>query len=554
MLKSIYIRNYLLISEAHIDFDLGLTAVTGETGAGKSLLIDALAIVMGSRAGGGVVRSNCECADVTVVFDVTGFEARQWLGELGLSDGQECFVRRLIYPDRPSRSYINGRPVTLKNVRSLASLLVEIHGQHEHHSLSKGGTQRYLLDAFIGHLEDVKKLAELAAKIRTEQRKRKQLTENQKRLQSLLELTRHQHGELAQLSPEQGEFTQLKDRLSRASNAEELIRTLSTISEELFYGYDRTLSSMISEFSVQISQLAKYDGRLEPISDLLNEAVIRIDESAREMNLLSDQIEHDPAEIEILQSRMSELHHQARIHHADVDNLAELQQELAGKIEKVELELAEIKEFDNRLEQLKQEYHSIAKKIRSARQPAAKDFAHEVTQQLQLLGMEGAGFEVSLVDQDSNSYSSFGYEDTKFLIATNPGQEKGSIGAIASGGELSRISLAIQVVAASTTQVPTIVFDEVDVGIGGGVAERTGTLLAKLSRHAQIICITHLPQVAAKGHSQLNVIKSVDHDSTVTIHLLSPQERITEIARMLGGVKITTRTTEHAREMLSQCE
>ena len=554
MLKSIYIRNYLLISEAHIDFDSGLTAVTGETGAGKSLLIDALAIVMGSRAGGNVVRSDCDCADITVVFDVTGFEARQWLSEFGLAEGAECFIRRLIYPDRPSRSYINGRPVALKNVRSLASLLVEIHGQHEHHSLSKGETQRFLLDAFVGQLEGARKLAQTAAKIRTEQRKRNLLAENQKQLQSLLELTRHQHSELAELSPEQGEFSQLKDHLSRVSNAEELIRTLNRISEELFYGYDRTLSSMISDFSVQISQLAKYDDRLESICDLLNEAVIRIDESAREMNLLSGQIEHDPAEIEILQSRMSDMHHQARIHQTDVDNLADLQQELAEKIEKLELELVEIKEFDSRLEQLKLEYHSIAKKIRSARQPAAKDFAREVTQQLQSLGMEGASFEVSLADLDSNLYSSFGYEDTRFLIATNPGQEKGSIGKIASGGELSRISLAIQVVAASTTQVPTIVFDEVDVGIGGSVAERIGMLLAKLSRHAQIICITHLPQVAAQGHNQLNVIKAVDQDSTVSIHLLSPQERITEIARMLGGVKITSRTTEHAREMLAQCE
>lgn len=554
MLKSIYIKNYLLISEAHIDFTSGLTAITGETGSGKSLLIDSLGIAMGSRISGNVIRSDCDSADITVLFDVTSFEAKQWLDELGLSEGDECFIRRLIFPDRPTRSYINGRPVTLKSVRSLASLLVEIHGQHEHHSLTKSTTQRYLLDAFVGHLDEVTTLADIAKNIRTEESKRAQLTKQENQLKSSLELTQHQHSELEQLSPEQGEFTRLKADLARASNAEKLIRSLTTISEELFYGYDRTVSSVISNFAVQVSQLSKYEDQLEPIYELLNEAVIRIEESAREMNLLSSRIEHDPAKIENLQSRMSDLYHQARIHQIDVDSLSDLQQELTEKIENLESKLADIEEFDNNLEQLKHEYHSIAKKIQSARRKAAQNFAQDVTQQLQSLGMEGAIFEVSLVDQDSNLYSSFGYEDTKFLIATNPGQEKGSIGMLASGGELSRISLAIQVVATSTTQVPTVVFDEIDVGIGGSVAERVGTLLTKLSRHAQIICITHLPQLAAKGHHQLNVVKSVDHDLNVTIRSLSPQERIKEIARMLGGVKITTRTTEHAKEMLSQCE
>ncbi len=554
MLKSIYIKDYLLISEVQIEFDSGLTVVTGETGAGKSLVADSLALVMGARVAGNVVRSGCNFADITVIFELKSSEAINWLQESALLEGYDCIIRRLIYTNRPARSYINGRPVTLKSVRNLATLLVEIHGQHEQNLLSKAAMQRRLFDAYIGQIDQVKTLAKTAEKIRSEESKRRQLSENESQLRSALELVRHQYQEIAQLAPEQDEFAQLKSRLSRVSNSDELIRTLNYISQELFYQHEQTISNILNDFVDQLTVLSEYEKKLESVSELLNEAIIRVDESAREMNFLSSQIEHDPAEIDTLESRMSELHHQARIHQTDPNRLPELQQELATEIERLEFQLNEIKEFDSGLEQLKKEYQVIAGKIQEARRIAAPRFTNAVTDQFQYLGMNGASFEVNLNDHQSNVYSNFGYENVEFLIATNPGQEKGSIGAIASGGELSRISLAIQVVAADTTQVPTVVFDEIDVGIGGSVAERIGNLLRELSHHVQILCITHLPQVAAQGHNQLNVVKSVEEDSKVSIHSLDYQERVNEIARMLGGVKITTRTTEHAKEMLSQCE
>ena len=552
MIKSLYIKDYLLIPDIQIDFQKGLTVITGETGAGKSLIVDSLELALGARADSGIIRSGCDKAEIFVIFEIHDASIEDWLKEHELYDGAECIIHRVIFPDRASRAYINGRPTTLQSVRSLGSLLVEIHGQHEHQSLLKSAAQRNILDGFAAILDKTSNLSSLAASIRSEISRRGSLIDRQRNLDEQLNLLRHQSSVLDQLQSEQGEFSRLKNELARATHAEELSTGLHEIAQRLFYADDATVSGTLTESIRQMGKLSEYDPELETYASMLEEARFRIDDAAREILSISSRSEYDPAEITSIEERMASLQQQARIHDVSVDELPDALLAIGEQINKLETELGGITTLDERIDQLQAEHRSAASEISEIRKKSAIILSAAMTEQMQKLGMEGGEFEIELIEHNPTDYAGFGWENVNFLVSTNPGQQKGALSKVASGGELSRLSLAIQTVAAEVTQVQSLVFDEIDVGIGGKVAERVGRLLRLLGKSTQIFCITHLPQVAAQGDNQLNVNKKTENSSSVEIRLLDHEQRISEIARMLGGVKITARTTEHAKEMLIQ--
>ncbi len=552
MIRTLQIKNFLLIPDIEIDFSSGLTVVTGETGAGKSLIVDSIELALGARSDSAVVRSGCDKAEIFVFFGIEDQSIRQWLQDHELDDGEECIIRRVIFRDRPSRAYINGRPASVQSIRELTSNLVEIHGQHEHQRLLKTANHRDILDGFAGVARERHELAKVAAKIKQHEKLRAAAKERSAQIESELEILNHQFAELESLRPASGEFSDLKNELSRLSNAEELAQSLQEISGLLLYQDDFTVSSSLGESIRRIEKLSQYDEQLQPYAEMLTEARVRVDDAAREIYAISSRTESDPAAITAADERMALLQKQARLHQVDPDDLPQAIDMLSESIAILKAEYKDILSIDSNINDLKNLYHKISGTLSRARQRSAKEFSQAISQQIQSLGMEGGIFEVRLEQTATDAFASYGSESVSFAVSANPGQSIGALSKVASGGELSRLSLAIQVASANTTEVSTLIFDEIDIGIGGKVADRVGSMLRKLGESRQIFCVTHLPQVAARGNHQFKVEKKTEHAANVEITTLDAEERISEIARMLGGAKITDRTTAHAKELLSQ--
>ncbi len=552
MLKSLHIKNYLLIPEVEVEFDQGLTVITGETGAGKSLVVDSLKFAFGARTNAGIVREGCEKAEITVKFESGNSRTVEFLQSNNMYNGTTCIIHREIFKVKPTRVYVNGNSASLQTLRDLGATLVDIHGQHEHHMLLKAATQRSILDDFAGNSQDLKVLADSSRQIHKAESQRSEAEQLKVNYEQHLEFLRDQYGIFDQLAPEKDEFSALKEKLLQLSHSEELSSTLGRVSLGLFYSDESNVSGTLSEFIRQLHRLSEFDSNIQSHTELLEEAKFRVDDVARELQSLADRIEHNPGEIENIEQRMAALQRLARVHDVDVNELPSAMDALQSKIETYENRLEKIAKLDSNIGEYKHEYHRIASRISDRRKSTTVEFEQLITSHMQNLGMEGGIFEIELAETAPEQYESFGYENANFLVSTNPGQAIGALSDVASGGELSRLSLALQVTSLDVAKVPTIVFDEVDVGIGGRVAERVGKLLQSLGQSVQIICITHLPQVAAQGHQQMNVSKITEDTSTVEVNLLNCDQRINEIARMLGGAKITDRTIEHAKEMLAQ--
>ncbi len=553
MIRSLHIKDYLLIPDIQIDFSDGLTVITGETGAGKSLIVDSIELALGSRADTDVIRNGCDKAEIYVNFEVHHPAALQWLKDRDLYEGDECIIRRTIYRNQSSRGYLNGQPATLQVIKELTSIFVELHGQHEHQKLLTPSYQRSVLDGFGGISPLSHKIANLAKKIREHQANLDNLEKRRKHLTEELEIAHYQSETLNSLNPQSGEFSLLKDQLLKATHAEELTKTLQEVSYFLAYQDESNVSDLLTNSIARIERLAQYDESLSPFAVLLDEAKVRVDDVAREIHSISNRSEADPRSIETVNERMTCLQQQARLHQTDADCLPQAADALAEKIHELQSELEDIDSIDSRVSDLLKEYNEIASKVSAVRKQSAQKLSAQVTKQMQSLGMEGGVFSVDLTSlPDDQQFTGYGLESVNFLVSANPGQSAGPLSKVASGGELSRLSLAIQVTAAGLTEVSTLIFDEIDIGIGGKVAERVGNLLRTLGENCQIFCITHLPQVAAKGHHQLNVLKKTGDTANVEIAVLDAQQRISEVARMLGGAKITARTMDHAREMLSE--
>jgi len=528
----------------------GTTALTGETGAGKSILLGALGLLLGDRADAGSVRHGAERADISASFDISTLEnARSWLQEQSLDLGGECQIRRVVMSEGRSRGYINGSPVPAQSLREFGECLVDIHGQHEHQSLMKRELQRQLLDNHGGH---DKLLAELASNHHDWKQTDadiEAIVGTGKDRDSRLEFLRFQLQELDALAPLEGEVEQLHEEHKRLSNAGQLLETCDRHIKRL-YDDEHSVQSDISHALGDLEQLARIDPSLKEASELINTAQIQLQEGVNQLRGYQDSLELDPQRLQWVEQRLDALHTVAGKHHIEAETLCGFQARLNEELSALEQADERLQALEEKREQLQASYDKNAKQLSRKRAKTAAQLSSQVTESMQALGMSGGQFRIDVTDAGNSLMSPHGRDRIEFLVSANPGQPPRPLVKTASGGELSRISLAIQVVAATDTSIPTLIFDEVDAGIGGAVAETVGKQLRTLGKHHQVICITHLPQVAAQAHQHLQITKLTSDKTTRTrIRELDEEQRMEEIARMLGGKKITASTREHAREM-----
>lgn len=550
MLTHIIIRDLAIVDRVELSFETGMSVLTGETGAGKSILVDALGLVLGDRADSDSVRHGCKRAEVNAGFNVANIvDAKQWLEDHELDDGDDCLLRRTIAAEGRSKGFINGTPVTMQALRELAEHLVDIHGQHEHQSLMRADMQTTLLDAYANHDALLTAVSNAWQDWYSTQTEYEQLRAAATDRTAKIDLLRFQVNELEALAPVEGEFAELEAEHARLANLGKLQDGVQEIIDNLDENETATANSLVSRSTQLLQNLGSLDESLAEHAGTLNDALAGIDDVVKELRAYRDNLEAEPGRFETIETRMGALLDTGRKHHVDAD-------QLHAQLEKLSHELGTLDDADNqldilrdRIEKLAADYDKQATKLGNSRQKAAKLLSDTVSEHMQTLGMPGGQFEITLSEQ--NSRSKLGMERAEFMVSANPGQPLKALTKVASGGELSRISLAIQVAAAHTTGIPVLVFDEVDVGIGGGVAEIIGRQLHTLASNRQVLCVTHLPQVAAQADHHLNVSKSVtDGQTSTSITALENKLRTEEIARMLGGVDITEQTLAHAREML----
>jgi len=550
MLENLYIHNLAVIDRLEIDWHHGMTVLTGETGAGKSILVDALTLAVGGRADNSLIREGEDQAEVIASFQTpANSPAHDWLLQQELIDEQSCTLRRIITRQRGSKAYINGRPVPLQFMKELGAQLVDIHGQHEHHSLLNTSVQRQLLDRF-GDLESqVITLSDYYQRWHTLQQRLQSLRDGGALRESQLEFMNFQITELEDLGLQTGEHIELGEQQQRLAHTQELLQGLHSVLELLYDDDHHSAHQMISKGLEQLQKLQAYEPRLDTALQSLAEALILTDDATESLRLLANQLEADPQQLQTVEDRLGIIHTLARKHRVKGDELPALLEQFRRQRQQL---LAEVMDLDSLVEQVdaaKQQYVALAAQISIQRRRVAQTLSAQVTSLMRQLGMTAGQLCIDVTE--ITTATRHGQDRIEFLVSTNPGQSLKSLKSTASGGELSRISLAIQVTCTHKASAPTIIFDEVDVGIGGGVAETVGRLLRRLASHCQVLCVTHLGQVAAQGDRQLAVAKKSGQSSLVTVTPLSNEHRIEEIARMLGGHQITAKTRAHAEEMLA---
>jgi DNA repair protein RecN (Recombination protein N) len=554
VLNHLFIRDFAIVHKLELAIEPGLTVLTGETGAGKSVLIDALALALGERAESGVIRHDSDRTEVAAGFDLdAGQDAAQWLKAHDLFEDGECLLRRVVERDKGSKAWINGRPVPVQQLRELGELLIDIHGQHEHQSLLKREAQRQMLDDYAGLADRAGELAVLYHRLRELEERREHLGREGADRGARIDWLRHQVQELEALKLSAGEIPQIEDEHKRVANAAELVAGAQTVAQALYDDEEHAVATLLARTIRELESLSEYDAKLGELVGLLNEAGVQVDEVAARLHQYLDQLEVDPQRFEWLENRLAALHELSRKHQVKPE-------ELPATLERLRTELGDIEDFDVNLEKLDldiatahTDYLKLAREISAERAKAATRLGKEVTREMQKLGMPGGRFEITLTPLARGEIGAHGLERAEYQVSANAGQPLRPLAKVASGGELSRISLALQVVTARIGRVPTLIFDEVDVGIGGGVAEVVGAQLRTLGGSRQVLCITHLAQVAAQGHHHLQVTKETAANTTIThIGPLAPRERVHEIARMLGGLEITRQTLDLAEEMLSR--
>ncbi|NGP54539.1 DNA repair protein RecN [Thioalkalivibrio sp. XN8] len=551
MLTSVSVRNFAIIDEVALELGPGLTVLTGETGAGKSILVDALGLVLGDRADAAAVRHGAQRAEITATFDLAGLpDASAWLAGHELDADDECVLRRVIGAEGRSRAWINGAPATLQTLRELGEMLVDIHGQHEHQSLGRPAVQRELLDA---------RLADpgLPAATYAAWRRWRDAAAERDRLEAAghdrdqrLDLLRYQFRELAAFAPEAGEGARLETEFSQLANAGRLAEGAGAALQLAYENDAGAAHETVSRAAEALEPLLRLDARLAGPHRLLAEAEIQLSEAAAELRRYLGDLEMDPARLDAVQERLEGLKSLAHKHQVEADALPARRDALEQEIE--ELEQAEVRlgQADGLVAAAEADYRRQAAGLGRARAEAAEDFSSRVTALMHQLGMPGGRFEVAVEHAADGPCQPHGLDEVEFRVTANPGQPPAAVARVASGGELSRISLAIQVAAKTERPIPVMVFDEVDAGVGGGVAEIVGRRLAELGARAQVLCVTHLPQVASQASHHLRVVKLTDGEVTrTTLKKLTEAEKVEELARMLGGVEITATTRAHAQEM-----
>lgn len=556
MLLHISVQNYAIVDHLDLELQQGMSVITGETGAGKSIMLDALSLTLGARTDSSIVRPGADKADILSSFDVAQIpEAQQWLKERELANEQQCILRRVITREGRSRAYINGTPCPLADLKALGELLIDIHSQHEHQSLLKTDTHRRLLDEFAGATEHSRAVQNLAQRWRSTQQQLQQLSANEEQQRAQRQLLTYQLEELDSLAVRAGEVEQLEQEHKNLSNSETLLDNCRQIIDTCSDNDDSNLLSILASLLQRAKAISAAPQAFIQATELLASAQIQIEEAVAEFNHFIDRFEADPQRQQWIEERLDSIYTLARKHRVLPEQLHDLQAQLQSELDALNAGDANLEHLQQAAALLVNDYKEKAQLLSKLRAKAAKKLASSVMQQLQLLGMPDGQFSVLLQPLDTTSLAPHGLENIEFLVSANPGQPLRGLAKVASGGELSRISLAIQVITAQTSRVPTLVFDEVDVGIGGPTAEIVGQLLRQLGATGQVLTVTHLPQVAAQGHQHLFVHKERRHKSTHTaVKLLTHEQRIEEVARMLGGIDLTDESLLHARKILDTAQ
>ncbi|HEX5465035.1 MAG TPA: DNA repair protein RecN [Burkholderiales bacterium] len=549
MLRSLSVHNFVVVKQLDVEFDSGFTVLTGETGAGKSILIDALALALGGRGDAGVVRAGAERADVSAQFDVSADSAvGRWLAAntLALDEGG-CLMRRVIDTNGRSRSFINGRPCTVQQSREAGEFLIDIHGQHQHQSLLRPAVQRDLLDRYAGLQQESLEVAQ-CHRVWQEARTQCAAVEHDARaLEAERERLDWQVRELEALAPAPGEWEETAAEHQRLAHAASLLEGAQFASDTLSENEQSALAQINAVVS-RLRHLQDYDASLGDIVAILDPVQAQVQEAVYALRHYCERLELDPGRLRTVENRIDALHSAARKHRVQPEVLPALLDEWRERVAALNAG-SDVETLRRREAEAHRRYLEGARRLSAGRAKAARRLARDVSGLMQRLALGGSRFEVVLDALDEGN--AHGLERVEFLIAPHAGAASRPLGRVASGGELSRISLAIQTVTSAVAQVPTLIFDEVDAGIGGRVAEIVGRMLKALGRNHQVMCVTHLPQVAAAGDAQWQVVKHSGKDKvTSRVTPLDRDSRVEEIARMLGGVKITATTRRHAAEML----
>ena len=548
MLRSLALRDFVIVDRLELEFAAGFSVLTGETGAGKSILIGALSLALGERGESGVVRAGCDKADISAEFDIATLPALQaWLQANELADGTNCLLRRIVHSDGRSRAFINGSPATMQQLREAGDFLVDIYSQHAHHSLLKAATQRDLLDDFGGLSSLAEQVATAYKRWRELHQRRLEMERNAAAYAEELAELRDEARELAQLNPSAEEWGSLQQEHSRLAHAASLLEGSELCRELLAEGEVATLRQL-HLVQHKLQELRAYDPTMQEVLDSLEAAEIQLAEADRFLKRYLNRAELDPERLNEVESRIQAIHSAARKHRVRPEELPELLTKWQNRMQELEGASGDVA-LAKQEQAACHEYATPATELSRGRAKAAQELSTKVSAEMQRLALSGGCFEVVL--QALAEGTAHGLEQVEFLVAGHAGMEPRPLSKVASGGELSRISLAIRVITAQQGETPTMIFDEVDVGIGGSVAEIVGQLLKRLGETRQVLVITHLPQVAAQGAQHLCVSKTTADGGTLShIEALDQRARIEEIARMLGGVEITATTRQHAVEML----
>jgi len=552
MLRQISIRNFVIVDQIDLDVLPGFTVLTGETGAGKSMMIDALTLVLGERGDANLIRLGCDRAEISADFDISRLAPLvQWLNDNDLQgEPDSCLLRRIIESNGRSRNYINGHAVTLQQMRMAGEYLIAIHSQHAHQQLLQKDAQRELLDAFAGCGELAKAVESAYQHWKNCQQLRINMEERAAELLDKRDQLESQLTELSALNFSLTEWQQLQTDHSRLSHLAALMETAEMAINALS-DCESPVLGQLNAVVTQLQNMQEYDQQLQPIADLLESGHIQVRESLYELKHYRQNLELDPQALQQIEQRMSAIYAAARKFRVNPEQLPVLMESLSQQLEALSADV-DIDRLQAHETAAWSAYRQHASELTAIRQQAGEALSRQVTGMMQTLAMEGGQFSVALIALEQGNAD--GLEHIEFQVAAHQGLPLRPLAKVASGGELSRISLAIQVVTSKIGVVPTLVFDEVDVGIGGKVAEIVGQLLKKLGQERQVLCITHLPQVAAAGDQQWQVVKTAGSGEGTPvvsqISILDPQQRVEEIARMLGGAHITETTRRHAAEML----
>ncbi|MCC2616063.1 DNA repair protein RecN [Aestuariibacter halophilus] len=553
MLAHLSVRDFAIVKHLDIDLQTGLTTITGETGAGKSIAIDALGLCLGERAEATMVRKGASKAEVVATFNLTALpNARQWVNNHELDDGDDVIIRRIISAEGRSKAFVNGVPVPLQQLKGLGALLVSVHGQHAHHQLLKSDHQLQLVDHVAAHPDKLTAVSDTYRALQAAQRELEHLQASHQQRADRRQLLEYQVQELDAFALQEDEFAQLETEHRRLSHSQTLLEQAQISAYQLYEADEFNALAAVQSSLDKISDLQEHDASLSPIVSLLNEAAINIDEAAQQLRHYADHLEIDPMRMQQVEARYSQAMEFARKHQVAPEQLYACHQQLVAELASLQQDDDALTQRQQDVERLKLAYVDAAKTLSESRRQAATTFANEVQTLVRTMNMQQAAFEVAVDFCPDQSPGLHGMDRVAFMVTTNAGQAADRMEKVVSGGELSRIGLAIQVITSDQQQVPSLIFDEVDTGISGATASVVGKLLRQLGEQAQVLCVTHLPQVAACGHQQMFVAKFSDSETTET-HMMTLDEtkRVEELARLLAGDKLTDSALANARELLN---